>query len=97
MSTAAYESTHYHRKLKTPLGIRVLGIAFVIANLMFIVVGVFAAEGDWLILVPVATMLAAGVFGVLLALSHIFISIDATQVRLGLWPLSARGHPLVEA
>lgn len=96
MNSPAYESTQYHWKLKTPAGIRVLGIAVVLVNLVFIVVAVFAAEGDWAIVVPIAAMVAAGVFGVLLALSHIYISIDATQIRLGLWPLSERVIPLSE-
>lgn len=94
MNAEAYESTQSHWKLKTPLGIRVLGIAVVFVNLVFIVVAAFAAEGDWAIVLPIAAMLAAGVFGVLLALSHIYISIDASQVRVGLWPLSARIIPL---
>lgn len=85
-----------HWKLKTPLGIRSLGAAIVLINLVFIVVAVLAAEGDWAILLPIAAMVAAAVFGALLALSHIYIFIDATQVRVGLWPLSARVIPLSE-
>ena len=67
-----------------------------LVNLVFIVVAVFAAEGDWAILLPIAAMVAAGVFGALLALSHIYIFIDANQIRVGLWPLSARVIPLSE-
>lgn len=96
MNSAAYKFTRSHWKLKTPAGIRFLGIAVVAVNLVFIVVAIFAAEGDWVIVVPIVTMVAAGVFGVLLALSHIYISIDATQIRIGLWPLSARVIPLSE-
>lgn len=96
MNSAAYESTHSRWKLETPLGIRLLGVAIVIVNLVFIVVAVVAAEGDWAIVVPIAAMVVAGVFGVLLALSYIYISIDATQVRVGLWPLSTRVTPLSE-
>lgn len=96
MSSAAYESSQYYRRLETPLGIRVLGIAIVIVNLVFIVVAVSAAEGDWGIVLPIVAMVAAGMFGVLLALSHIYISIDPARVRVGLWPLSARVIPLSE-
>ena len=67
-----------------------------LVNFVFIVVAVFAAEGDWAILLPIAAMVAAGVFGALLALSHIYIFIDANQIRVGLWPLSARIIPLSE-
>ena len=88
--------SQYHRRLQTPLGIRILGITIVIVNLVFIVVAVSSAEGDWAIVLPIAAMVAAGVFGVLLALSHIYISIDATRARVGLWPLSARVIPLSE-
>jgi hypothetical protein len=96
LNSAAYESTQSHWKVKTPLGIRILGAAIVTVNLVFIVVAVVAAEGDWAIVVPIAAMVAAGVFGVLLALSYIHISLDATQVRVGLWPLSARVIPHAE-
>ncbi|HEY4557109.1 MAG TPA: hypothetical protein VIG82_02845 [Enteractinococcus sp.] len=96
MNSAAHESSQSHWKLKTPLGIRILGAAIVTVNLVFIVVAVVAAEGDWAIVVPIAAMVAAGVFGVLLALSYIHISLDATQVRVGLWPLSARVIPMAE-
>ena len=96
LNSAAHESSQSHWKLKTPLGIRILGVAIVIVNLGFIVVAVIAAEGDWAIVVPIAAMVAAGVFGVLLALSYIHISLDATQVQVGLWPLSARVLPIAE-
>lgn len=72
------------------MGIRLLGVAIVVVNVVFIIVGILAAQGDWTILIPIAAMIAAGVLGVLLALSYIYISITATAVQLGLWPLSGR-------
>lgn len=67
-----------------------------VVNLAFIVVASFAADGDWGIVLPIVAMVAAAAFGVLLALSHIYISIDTTQVRVGLWPLSTRVISLSE-
>jgi hypothetical protein len=96
LNSAADKSTQFYWKLKTPLGIRILGIAAVVVNLVFIVVAVVAADGDWAIVVPIVAMVAAGVFGVLLALSHIYLSIDTTRIWVGLWPLSARVIPIAE-
>lgn len=79
---------------KTPLWIKSLGIFIVAVNLVFIVVALDAANGDWAILIPIAGMLAGALLGALLMFSRIFISIDTTQVRTGLWPLSERVFPI---
>lgn len=79
---------------KTPLWIKALGIFIVAVNLVFIVVALGAANGDWAILIPIAGMLAGMLLGALLVFSHVFISINSTQVRAGLWPLSERVFPI---
>lgn len=61
---------NYQWRPTTPVGIRILGIAIVVVNLVFLVVALTAAEGDWLIIVPIAAMIAAGILGLLLARSY---------------------------
>lgn len=80
----------YQWRPTTPVGIRILGIAIVVVNLVFLVVALTAAEGDWLIIVPIAAMIAAGVLGLLLARSYMYLSIDPGMIHVGLWPFSKR-------
>lgn len=80
----------YQWRPPTPVGIRMLGIAIVVVNLVFLVVALTAAEGDWLIFLPIAAMIAAGVFGLLLARSYMYLSIAPGMIHVGLWPFSKR-------
>src|SRR5699024_5933020 len=84
----------YSWRAKTPVGIQILGSAITLINLVFIVVAAFAADGDWMIILPIVGMLAAAVFGVLLARSRIYFTLDGQTIRLGLWPLASRIIPL---
>lgn len=80
----------YQWRPTTPVGIRILGTAILVVNLVFLVVALTAAEGDWLIIFPIVAMIAAGVLGLLLARSYMYLSIAPGMIHVGLWPFSKR-------
>lgn len=94
MNAGGNTESKYSWRAKTPVGIQILGSAITLINLVFIVVAAFAADGDWMIILPIVGMLAAAVFGVLLARSRIYFTLDGQTIRLGLWPLASRIIPL---
>lgn len=82
-------------KLKTPFGLRALGVGIAVVNFMFILVLFLSVDADpvalWL---TILLMTVVGVFGTVLAWSYIDLSIDASHLRAGLWSISKRVVPL---
>lgn len=92
----ARDAAHSHFwKLKTPFGIRALGIGIALVNVVFILVLILGEDlDDFMLLLTMFSMAVVGIFGVFLALSYIYLSIDAGYLRTGLWPISKRVVPL---
>lgn len=91
------KSTSFYWNSKTPVGIRLLGVAITFLNFAFIIVVILAAEEfDLLLALTIISMAAFGSLGILLALSHIYLSVDTKAIHAGLWPLSKRTVPVAD-
>ena len=90
-----HASGDYFWKLNTPFGIRALGIGIAVVNFVFILVLFLSVDaGLFTLLLTTLSMTVVGIFGIFLALSYIYLSIDAGHLRTGLWPISRRVVPL---
>ena len=94
-ATSDQYSEHHFWKLKTPLGIRALGIGIAVVNVVFILVLLLTVDAvPFTLWLTILSMTVVAIFGMFLALSYIYLWIDASHLGTGLWPISKRVVPL---
>lgn len=77
-------SDNHFWKLKTPFGIRALGIGIAVVNVVFILVLLLGVDVDsFPLLLTILSMTVTSIFGIFLALSYIYLSIDAGPFARG--------------
>jgi len=74
----------------TPFWLRLFGIVLFGINAVLFVVLTLTADAGVLLWMTLAAMALAGLFGLALASSRIYLSLDPHALRVGLWPFSHR-------
>lgn len=84
-----------HDQGSLPRGIRALGAGIAVVNVVFILVLLLSVDADFFtLLLTILSMTVIEIFGIFLALSYIYLSIDAGHLHTGLWSISQREVPL---